>query len=106
MLKTNSLATIVFCAVATIATAASAETRIDRRQDNQERRIDQGARDGTLTRGEARRLERGQDRIDRAEDRAQRDGYVDPYERSRIEHMQDVESRRIQRQRNDRQYGY
>jgi hypothetical protein len=76
---------------------------IERRDASAERRIDNGIRDGSLTRGEANRLERGQDRIDRYEARARSDGNVSPYERGRIDQMQNNESRRIYEDRhNDR----
>ena len=50
---------------------------IERRDARQDQRIQNGARDGSLTHGEANRLERGQDRINRYEARARSDGVVD-----------------------------
>lgn len=87
-----------------IAAPAMADTVIDQRQANQERRIDQGISSGALTPGEATRLERGQARIERMERRALADGRMSPQERRRIMHAQDVQSRHIYREKHDRQH--
>jgi len=90
----------------TITLPAFAQTYtpgIDQRQINQEQRIDQGIASGKLTQREAARLERGQDRVDAIENRAKSDGVVTARERTRIQHAQNVESKRIYRQKHDRQ---
>ena len=98
---------IVTLAAAALCLPALAQTpstqRIDQRQANQEKRIEQGEKSGALTPREARRLERGQERVQKMEDRATKDGKVTKKEARRIEHAQDVESRRIYRQKHDRQ---
>jgi uncharacterized membrane protein YebE (DUF533 family) len=101
---TLGLALATFAA-AGFATSASAQStpRIDQRQANQERRIDQGVANGSLTRPEANRLERGQNHVNRMEGRALADGTVTNRERARIEHAQDVQSKRIYRQKHDAQ---
>ena len=68
---------------------------VERRDAWNDRRIDNGTRDGSLTRGEANRLDRGQNRIDRYEANARSDGRVSPYERGRIDQMQNNQSQRI-----------
>ena len=68
---------------------------VERRDAWNDRRIDNGQRDGSLTRGEANRLDRGQDRINRYEANARSDGRVSPYERGRIDQMQNNQSQRI-----------
>ncbi len=87
------------------AAPASAATtpRIDQRQANQERRIDQGVASGQLTHREAHRLERQQGAVDRAENRAKADGKVTAQERQRLTHMQDHSSASIARQKHDAQ---
>lgn len=85
------------------ALAGDDTPRADRRQANQERRIDEGVASGELTKAEAARLERGQDHVDNIEDRAKSDGVVTRRERARIHHAQDVQSRRIHRQKHDAQ---
>lgn len=98
---------VTLAAAAAVCLPAFAQTsstqRIDQRQANQERRIEQGEKSGALTPREARRLERGQARVQGMEDKAAADGKVTAKERRRIEHAQDVESRRIYRQKHDRQ---
>ena len=76
---------------------------IDKRQAAQQQRIDQGVKSGQLTAREAARLEKGQARIQRMEERAKADGTVTKQERKRIQHAQDVESRKIAREKHDRQ---
>lgn len=94
-------------AAACFALAAQAQTdsttRIDKRQANQERRIEQGQKSGALTEKEAARLEKGQARVQKMEDRAAADGKVTKKERARIEHAQDKQSRRIYREKHDKQ---
>ena len=92
--------------IAVLAVAAPAlahDSRVDRRQERQEQRIDQGVTSGALTRWETRRLERGHRHVERLETRAQADGTVTNREKARLEHAQDVQSKRIYRQKHDRQ---
>ncbi len=77
--------------------------RIDKRQEFQEKRIDRGAQSGQLTDKEKARLEKGQRRVQKAEDKATADGKMTKKERARIEHMQDQQSKKIHRERHDKQ---
>ena len=77
--------------------------RIDQRQENQEKRIDQGAKSGQLTDKETKRLEKGQARVQKMEDKAVADGKVTKKERKKIEHTQDQQSKKIHRERHDNQ---
>lgn len=77
---------------------------IDKRQANQDARIQQGVQSGQLTQREAGRLEKGQERVQKMEDKAKADGVVTKKERTRIQHAQNVESKRIYRQKHDRQH--
>lgn len=98
---------LVAAIAAAFALPAAAQTqstpRIDQRQQNQERRIEQGEKSGALTRREAARLEKGQARVQKMEDKAASDGKVGAKERARMERAQDKQSRRIYRQKHDRQ---
>ncbi len=76
---------------------------IDKRQERQQQRIDQGVKSGELTQREAARLERHQERIGKMEEKAKADGMVTAKERARIQHQQNQESRRIYHQKHDRQ---
>jgi uncharacterized membrane protein YebE (DUF533 family) len=93
--------------LACFALTAMAQTpstpRIDQRQANQERRIEQGQKSGQLTEKESARLERGQARVQKMEDKAAADGKVTKKERARIEHAQDRQSKKIYRQKHDKQ---
>ena len=81
-----------------------AEQTIVQREANQQARIDQGRKNGTLTKAEAARLEaqqvtlRHQVRRDRVDG-----GGLSTAERARIEREQDQQSRRIARQKADGQ---
>jgi hypothetical protein len=68
---------------------------VERRDGWNDHRVANGARDGSLTRGEANRLDRGQNRVDRYQAGARSDGRVTPYERGRIDRMQNNQSQRI-----------
>lgn len=76
---------------------------LDKRQANQERRIQQGVDSGALNQREAARLERGQDRVEKMEEKAKADGKVTPQERARLNRAEDVQSRKIYRQKHDAQ---
>lgn len=99
---------MIAAAVFTVANVAQAQgtPRMEQREANQAARIEQGAASGALTGAEARRLEAGQQRIDRMERGAAADGRVTAGERRRIEAAQDVQSRRIARQKHDRQHDF
>lgn len=77
---------------------------IDKRQAEQQKRIDQGVASGSLTQQEAARLQKGQERVQAVEDKAKSDGVVTKKERARIQHAQDVQSRHIAKQKHDRQH--
>lgn len=86
------------------AFAQTATPGADQRQAHQAARINQGVASGELTRREAARLQRGQVHVQNVENRAKADGLVTPRERAHLRHAQDVQSRRIARQKHDRQH--
>lgn len=107
MKTTTFITTLCIAALALPAAAQTASTpRIDQRQANQQQRIDQGLQSGALTQQEAARLQQGQARVQKLEDKALADGRLTARERARIEHAQDVQSRRIWRQKHDRQHDF
>ena len=77
--------------------------RIDQRQANQDKRIEQGVKSGALTDKEAAKLNAGQDRVQAKEDKAKADGKLTARERARLAKAQNKESRRIAKQKHDRQ---
>lgn len=103
----NIVAALCVSALALPALAQTASTpRIDQRQANQQQRIDQGVQSGTLTQQEAARLQQGQQHVQNMENKAAADGKVTAKERARIEHAQDVQSKRVYRQKHDRQHDF
>jgi hypothetical protein len=104
MKSMNFVTAAVIAAFAFPALAQTTSTpRIDQRQQNQQQRIDQGVKSGQLNQKEAARLEKGQARIQKMEDKAVADGKVTAKERARIEKAQDRESKRIYREKHDKQ---
>lgn len=77
--------------------------RIDKREANQTKRIEQGKASGALNDKEAARLEKGQSNVATAEAKAKEDGVVTKKEKAKIAHKQDVQSKRIAVQKHDKQ---
>ncbi len=102
------IGTAIATLLASTAFTASAQStpRADQRQENQERRIEQGEKSGALTEREAARLDKGQQHVENVEDRAKADGKVTAKERAHIEHAQDKQSRRIYKEKHDRQHDF
>mgnify|MGYP001413453548 CR=1 FL=1 len=97
-------AALISTLITTLSLAAQAQTntpRVDQRQANQERRIDQGVAAGSLSASEAARLERQQDRVDHMENRAKSDGQVTRRERAKLHAAQDHSSRTIARKKHN-----
>jgi len=99
----RNVAVVGIAALSLTTRVFAQETRVDRRQDRQEQRIDRGVESGALTPRETRRLERGQRHVENLETRAQADGTVTAREKARLEHAQDVQGKRIYRQKHDLQ---
>ena len=96
----KTAATVIAVAVAGLfSVAASAQTAGSevQRDVNQQQRIEQGLKSGSLNTREAAKLERGEARIDRMESNAMKDGKLSPAEKARIQRAQNQESRQINR---------
>ena len=104
-MKIAKIITAAALAVAVLPAFAqtSSTPRIDQRQANQERRIQEGVKSGALNKKEAARLEKGQARIQKMENKAMADGKVTAKERARIEKAQNRESKKIFREKHDKQ---
>lgn len=76
--------------------------RADKREANQQKRIDQGISSGALTEKEAAALQKGQARVESMEQKAKADGTVTPQERRRIHAAQERQSRRIAEMKHNR----
>ena len=83
--------------------AQTADQAYDDRLANQERRIAEGLRDGSLTAGEAARLQREETSLNREAARVQADGVITPQERARMERDLNRVSRDISNERHDAQ---
>lgn len=101
----NKLILIAVAAAFSLPAVAQTTTtpRIDQRQENQQQRIDKGAASGQLNQKEERRLEKGQARVQKMEDKAAADGKVTAKERAKLEKAQDRQSKKIARERHDKQ---
>ena len=102
-MKTRTLIAAV-ALVAPLLANAQSTPRIDQRQANQEARIQQGVQSGELTNREAAKLEKGQTHVQNMENKAMADGKVTKKEAARIEHAQDQQSKKIAREKHDRQH--
>lgn len=98
-----SIIAVLFAAAALPAAAQTATPRVDARQANQEARIQQGAQSGALTGREAAKLQRGQDKVQAMEGKAKADGKVTPREHARLAKQQNKQSRKIAKQKHDKQ---
>ena len=81
--------------------AAERERGTNGRQQFQQQRMQQGARSGDLTRGEARNLQRGARDIRQTEQRSRADGRVSRTERRDLNQDLNRQSRDIRRERHD-----
>ncbi|MEO8156526.1 MAG: hypothetical protein ABI648_01930 [Betaproteobacteria bacterium] len=71
------------------------------RNANQEQRIENGVKNGSLTNREAANAERGQAKVDRKEANAAADGHVGAGEQQRIQSAENRQSKRIHREKHN-----
>jgi uncharacterized membrane protein YebE (DUF533 family) len=93
----------VFALPAFAQTTTPNTPNIDKRQAEQQKRIDQGVKSGQLTNRETKQLERGQAKVQRMEAKAKADGKVTPRERRAIEREQNKQSRLINKDKHNAQ---
>jgi len=99
-----SITAVSALAAATVVPAVASAQSFDHRQDRLERRIDQGLRNGSLSRGEAYRLNVQLRETARLEYRYRRDG-LSGWERADLDRRFDRISAAIRYERHDRDYG-
>ena len=80
-----------------------ATPRIDQREVNQQKRIDQGVASGQLNAKETNRLDKREAKIAADEAKAKSDGKVTKAERRHLRHEENRASKAIYRQKHDRQ---
>ena len=107
-MKTISRIVLIAAGLALAPTLASADWQgnqfnkwLNARDHHQERRIEHGVANGSLTPWEAKRLQHRDHRLDRATNFAMRDGHMSRREFRRINNAYHHESRFIYRQRHD-----
>ena len=105
-MKTRFVALLVV-ALFVIASAqqafAQSTPKADKREHNQQARIKQGVKSGELTKREAVKLEKEQAKI-RVEEKAMKaDGKVTAAERAKLQYDQNKASKRIYKQKHDKQ---
>jgi hypothetical protein len=71
------------------------------RNVNQQERIEQGVKSGSLTKRETAGLEKGQAHVERKEARAGKDGHVSASEQAGIQHAENKQSKRIHKEKTD-----
>ncbi|MBC7956928.1 MAG: hypothetical protein H7Y33_13795 [Cytophagales bacterium] len=108
MMNLKTLAVSATLAVASLGAfaqtaAAPATPRVDQREVNQDKRIQQGVASGQLNAKETYRLEKEQAVINKAETKAKADGKVTKQERRKLHKMQDRASQDIHAQKHDAQ---
>ena len=101
-MKKILVAALFVCGFA-IASNAQSTPVVDQREANQKARIKEGVKSGELTKPEAKRLAKNQKHIKHAEAKAKADGVVTPGERAKLDHKQDKASKRIAKQKHDKQ---
>jgi hypothetical protein len=83
-------------------TASAQTTGSEVQRDvNQQNRIEQGLKNGSLSTKEASQLEHGEARIDKMESNAEKNGNLSPAEKARIQRAQNQESQRINQLENN-----
>jgi hypothetical protein len=85
------------------AYAQTATPNLDKRQANQEKRIDQGVQSGELTKREATRLEGREAKLQANKEKAKADGVVTRQERAKLQREANRDSKAIYRQKHDAQ---
>ncbi len=76
---------------------------VRKREQRQDKRIDQGVKNGELNSREAKRLEREQARIKKDEEQMKSDGKLTPQERRKLNREQNRASRHIYKEKHDAQ---
>ena len=85
-----------------ISNAQTATPKIDKREAKQQKRIQNGVGNGSLTPKEASHLEKREDNIQKAEARDKADGKVTPKERRNLKHRENSVSKDINKKEHNK----
>jgi uncharacterized membrane protein YebE (DUF533 family) len=101
----NIKTVIAAAALAALSVGAFAQSTAtpaaDKRQANQEKRIEAGEKSGALNATEANRMQKQQNAVDKVEANAKADGVVTKGERAKIHKVQKKTSQDIYKQKHD-----
>lgn len=89
--------------LSTVSIAGPKDPGIQKREQNQEKRIQQGVQSGQLTPAEAAKLEAQQAKIKQDEERMKADGKLTKAERRKLKREQDQASKNIYRKKHNEQ---
>ena len=103
MFNVKGVAIAVALIFAGSAYAQTATPNIDKRQANQEKRIEQGVKSGELTAKETARLENREAKLQADKQKAKADGVVTKKERAKLQQEANRDSKAIYRQKHDAQ---
>ncbi|HRH01783.1 MAG TPA: hypothetical protein PLI68_13355 [Bacteroidia bacterium] len=84
--------------------AQTATPKVKHKQEQQQKKIAQGVKNGELTPAEAEKLERQQRKIQHDKRMAKADGVVTPKERAKIHHEQKRAGKHIAKEKHDPQH--
>jgi len=104
-MKTKALVTALALTMAGLAMAQTATPNLDKREANQQQRIDQGVASGQLNAKEANRLQNREAKLAADEAAAKADGTVTRAERRKLQREANRDSRAIRKQKHDAQTG-
>jgi hypothetical protein len=104
MFSKTLIATALLASI--VAPLAASAGEVEHRIDNQQHRINQGVKNGSLTNGEYTRLDNREDRIqaERNRDLRRNDGHLTPTEYKRLNRQENRLSDQIYFQKHDRQH--
>jgi hypothetical protein len=104
-MKTHTLVVSIIIALGTASAFAQPVANTVQRDVNQQTRIENGLKNGSLTTKEAGRLEREQAQIDRLQAKDLKDGKLSAAERAQLKRLQDKSSRDIHAAKANAVYG-
>jgi hypothetical protein len=103
-IRLTALAVAVASALALPAIAQTTGSEVQRNV-NQQERIEQGLKSGSLSTKEAAKLEKGEARIEKMESNALKDGKLSPAEKAKIQGAQNKESAEIAKLKSNERVG-
>lgn len=102
-MKTKALVCALTLTLAGLAMAQTATPNLDKREANQQQRIDQGVASGQLNAKEANRLQQREAKLAAHEAAAKADGTVTNAERRKLQREASRDSKAIRKQKHDAQ---